>query len=92
MARIVSYRSENADPGKEWIAFLVEPNGTYLPAYFRGATEAAAIGAAQAEWDKHEAVREQNISRREEGRRKAAETRARKGEENTAHTFKNRED
>lgn len=90
--RIVTYRSENADAGREWIAFLVEPNGSYLPAYFRGASEAEASGAASAEWEKHREVREANIARREEGRRKAAETRARKSEVNTAHKFSKTED
>lgn len=87
MVRIVTYHSINADPGKEWIAFIAEPNGVYLPVWFRGSSEDAARGAAQAEWDKHEKTREENIARREEGRRKAAETRAKKGDVNSVSNF-----
>ena len=78
MSRIVTYQSGNADAGKEWVSYLVQPNGDYLPVRFHGDTEGAARSAAQAEWDKHEAERIQNIARREEARRKAAETRSRK--------------
>lgn len=78
MIRVVSYRSTNADPGKEWAAYLVQTNGDYLPVRFHGATEAAASDAAQAEWDKHEAERIEAAARRAEAVRKAAETRARK--------------
>lgn len=92
MSRIVTYHSTNADAGREWVAYLVEPNGDYLPVRFHGATEANATAAAQAEWDKHEAERTTNAARREEARRKAAETRARKGDVNTARKNKNLED
>jgi len=78
MSRIVTYRSVNADDGREWLAYLVQPNGDYLPIRFHGATEDDARFAAQAEWDKHEAERAANIASREAGRRKAAETLARK--------------
>lgn len=78
MSRIVTYHSTNADDGREWAAYLVQPNGDYLPVRFHGATEDDARFAAQAEWDKHEAVRVETIANREEGRRKAAETLARK--------------
>jgi hypothetical protein len=78
MSRIVTYHSANADNGKEWAAYLVQPNGDYLPVRFHGATEDDARLAAQAEWDKHEAERAENIARRETARIKAAETKARK--------------
>lgn len=78
MSRIVTYRSSNADDGREWAAYLVQPNGDYLPVRFHGVTEEDARFAAQAEWDKHEQERVANIARLEEGRRKAAETAARK--------------
>jgi hypothetical protein len=74
---IVTYTSTNADPGKEWVAWLVLDSGR-LPVAFFADTEAKATREAQAEWDKHEKVRERNIAAREEGRRKAAETKARK--------------
>lgn len=75
---IVTYRSDNAEPRRAWLAFIVEANGDYLPVRFQGSTEEHARATAQAEWDKHRAEREANIAAREEGRRKAAETRARK--------------
>lgn len=83
--RVVTYQSANADPGREWIAFLTLPSGEYLPVRFQGPTEADATGSALAEWEKHRTEREANIARREEGRRKAAETRARKSEVSSAH-------
>lgn len=76
-ARFVTYRSENADAGKEWIAWICL-SGEYLPVYFFGSSEGEAYGKAMAEWDKHRGERERNIAAREEGRRKAAETRERK--------------
>lgn len=54
--RIVTYHSLNARPGHEWVAYI-DNGGEYLPVRFRGTTEAAAAGAAQAEWDKHEPER-----------------------------------
>lgn len=75
---IWSYHSVNAPEGKEWLAYLVLPSGR-LPVAFFAPTEEQAKAEAQAEWDKHAAAREQNHIRREEGRRKAAEARARKG-------------
>lgn len=76
--RIVTYSSVNADQGKSWLAFIVEPNGDYLPVRFQSPTEDQARANAEAEWEKHRAEREANIASREEGRRKADETRARK--------------
>jgi len=75
--RIVTYRSDNADPGKEWVAWLILPSGR-LPLAFFANTEEAAKMEAQAEWDKHADERAANEARREESRRKAAETKARK--------------
>jgi hypothetical protein len=75
--RIVTYRSENADTGKEWVAWLILPSGR-LPLAFFADTEAQALTLAQGEWDKHRDAREQAHQRREEGRIKAAETKARK--------------
>lgn len=77
-ARIATYSSDNADPQKRWLAFIVVPNGDYLPVRFQGSTEERATDLAQAEWDKHKAEREANEARREEGRRKAADALARK--------------
>lgn len=75
---IRTYLSTNAPERLTWVAFIDMSNGDYLPVRFGGPTEESARAAAQAEWDKHEAERERNIAAREEGRRKAAETRARK--------------
>ena len=77
---IRTYRSHNAPESLVWAAYIDVGEGDYLPVRFQGKTEDEAISAAQAEWDKHEAERERNIASREEGRRKAAETRARKKE------------
>ena len=74
---IVTYRSENADAGKEWLAYLILPSGR-LPLAFFAPSEDEARQLAQAEWDKHAEERQINHDRREEGKRKAAETRARK--------------
>lgn len=76
-ANIVTYQSQNAHQRRQWIAFI-EVEGAYLTAFFQGETEQAAHDAASAEWEKHRAVREANIAAREEGRRKAAETKAKK--------------
>ena len=76
--RIVTYCSDNADPQKRWLAFIVASNGDYLPVRFQSSTVEQARALAQAEWDKHKAERDANIAARNEGRRKAAETRARK--------------
>jgi len=79
--RIVTYYSDNSDLGKEWLAYLILPSGR-LPLAFFAPTENDARMLAQTEWDKHREERERNHQSREEGRRKAAETRARKkGEE-----------
>ena len=75
--RIVTYTSTNADPGKEWVAWLILEGGR-LPVAFFADTEEKARNEAKAEWDKWADVRQRNIAAREEGRRKAAETRARK--------------
>ena len=67
---------EHDETGAEWIA-MFHPYRTY-PVHFTGATRAAVIEAAEAmraeAIEKHEAA----CIAREEGRRKAAETRARK--------------
>lgn len=76
-ARIITYHSVNADPGKEWAAYIDSPTG-YLPVRFHGSTEEVAASAASAEWDKHEAERVENIARRAAARVKAAEAKARK--------------
>ena len=76
-ARFVTYKSENAGEGKEWIAWILL-NGEYLPVYFFGCSEGEACGKAMGEWEKHKEERERNIAAREEGRRKAVETRERK--------------
>lgn len=78
-AEFVTYRSEMAGEGKEWLAWI-KLNGEFLPVYFFGRTEIEASDKAKAEWDKHEETRNRNIAAREEGRKKAAETRARKKE------------
>lgn len=80
-ARIVTYHSLNADPGKEWAAYIDSASG-YLPVRFHGRTEDEASSAAWAEWDKHEVERLENLARREAGRIKAAETKARKAAPN----------
>jgi hypothetical protein len=74
---IWTYHSANSEPGKEWLAYLILPTGR-LPLAFFATSEDEARTSAQAEWDKHREEREQNHQRREEGRRKAAETKARK--------------
>lgn len=80
-ARIVTYHSVNAGPGKEWIAYIDSASG-YLPVRFHGVTEEEASSAASAEWDKHEVERTANLARREAGHIKAAETKARKASPN----------
>ena len=74
---IVTYRSVNSKPGKEWLAYLILPSGR-LPLAFFAATEEQAAYEAKNEWDKHAAEREANHRNREEGRIKAAATKARK--------------
>lgn len=73
----VSYRSSNAKPGREWICWICL-DGDYLPVYFFGTSEVEAEAKAYEEWEKHRETRERNIAAREEGRKKAAETRAKK--------------
>lgn len=80
---IWTYHSANAPAGKEWVAWLVLPSGR-LPVAFFADTEAHVRSEAQTLWDKHAAEREAIHHRREEGRRKAAETRARKSKRETA--------
>lgn len=77
---ITTYHSANADSGKQWLAYLILPSGR-LPLAFFAASEAGARNLAQTEWDKHREAREINHRNREEGRRKAAETRARNSRE-----------
>ncbi|MET3924572.1 hypothetical protein [Devosia sp. 2618] len=89
--RIVTYHSTNAEARKSWLAFIVEANGAYLPVRFQSDTEEAAKALAQEEWDRHSAEREANQARREEGRRKAAETLARKASVSTAHKINSEE-
>lgn len=72
-----TFHSLNSEAGKEWLAYLVLPSGR-LPLTFFAASEEEAHNNAKAEWDKHTKEREINHRRREEGRAKAAETRARK--------------
>lgn len=74
---IWTFHSVNSAPGKEWLAYLILPAGR-LPLAFFAASEIEARTDAQAEWDKHAAEREANHRNREEGKRKAAEKRARK--------------
>lgn len=76
---VVTYHSVNAESGKEWLAYLVLPSGR-LPVAFFAETEESAVSEATDLWDKHAAERQINHDRREEGRRKAAETRAKKKE------------
>lgn len=75
--RIVTYSSLNADPAQAWVAY-VDLGADYLGIRFSGASEEEAFGKATDFWEKDRAKREANIAAREEGRRKAAETRARK--------------
>lgn len=82
MVEFVTYRSANAASGREWLAWICL-DGSFLPVYFFGDTEAEAHEKAKAEWDKHEETRNRNIAAREEGRKKAAETRARKASKST---------
>jgi hypothetical protein len=75
--RIVTYRSENAAPGREWVAYI-DLGTDYLGIRFQGETEAEAVSRADEFWEKDRAKREAAIASREEARVKAAETRARK--------------
>lgn len=76
--RIVTYGpSQNADAGKEWVAWLVLPSGR-LPMAFFAPTEAEALNKAHALWDSERPAREANHKRREEAKRKSAEAAARK--------------
>lgn len=76
-ATFVTYRSANAQQGREWIAWICLDGG-FLPVYYFGDTEEEAESKAREEWEKHRETRERNIAAREEGRKKAAETRAKK--------------
>jgi hypothetical protein len=75
--RIVTYSSVNADPAQAWVAYI-DLGADYLGIRFSGASEEEAYVKASEFWDKDRAKREANIASREEARRKAAETRARK--------------
>jgi len=44
---IVTYRSSNAAPGKEFAAYIVLPNGEYLGIMFTASTEEAATAKAK---------------------------------------------
>lgn len=76
--RIVTYHSVNADPDKAWVAY-VDLGHDYLGVRFSGATEEEAYVKASDFWEADRLKREATIAAREEGRRKAAATRARKG-------------
>jgi len=76
-ASIVTYRSDNAEAGRQWLAWICL-DGKFLPVYFFGVTEEEAHGKASAEWEVHREEREANHARREEGRRNAAVARERK--------------
>lgn len=73
--RIITYRSENADAGKEWLAKIVHPRTT-MHVFFEAPTEADVIGAASAFWEKHRAEREAAWARRDatKAARKSKET------------------
>ena len=75
--RIVTYRSENADTGKEWVAYLILPSGR-LPLAFFATSEVKALTLAQTEWDKHRLAREKAHQRREAAKAKTAQTESRK--------------
>tara|TARA_R110000765_G_C18966416_1_gene610215 strand:- start:35305 stop:35583 length:279 start_codon:yes stop_codon:yes gene_type:complete len=76
--RIITYGpSQNADAGKEWVAWLVLPSGR-LPIAFFAPTEAKAQSEAQALWDSEAPARERNHQHRVEAEAKKAATAARK--------------
>lgn len=75
--RMWTFHSENSDPGKEWLAYLILPAGR-LPLAFFAPTEAAALKLATDEWDSHRDEREANYRRREENKLKAQERKAAK--------------
>lgn len=75
--KIVTYFSSNADTTRSWLAY-VDLGHDYLGIRFHGATESDAYGKAETFWEETRLVREQNKERIEEGRKKAAETRAKK--------------
>ena len=70
--RIITYRSENADAGKEWLAKIIHPR-TALHIFFEGTTEAAARDQALAFWDEHRREREEAWARLAEARAKRKE-------------------
>jgi hypothetical protein len=78
--RIVTYHSTNAGAGKAWVAY-VDLGHDYLGIRFEGATEEEAYVKASDFWAKDQAKRDEVKASREEARRKAAETRARKQSE-----------
>lgn len=63
MTSIVTYRSENAQPGKEWAAY-VDLGTDYLGIRFHGSTEAEAIKNAEEFWAKDQKKREQTAANR----------------------------
>lgn len=77
MEKIVTYHSVNAVPDRAWVAY-VDLGSDYLGIRFHGDTEEQAAGRASEFWEADRAKREETIANREEARRKAAETRARK--------------
>lgn len=81
---IVTYHSDNAPAGREWAAYI-DMGADYLGVRFTATTEEAAAAKASEFWEKDRAKREENIASREAARIKAAETRAKKTNVNTAY-------
>jgi hypothetical protein len=65
--RIITYRSENADAGKEWLARVDHPR-TKLAIFFEAPTEAEVIGKASAWWEQFRAQREAAWKARDEAK------------------------
>lgn len=66
---VVTYRSANAAPARQWLAFLVMPSGR-LPITFFAATETEAVTKAHALWDSERDAREVNHQRRQRNKPK----------------------
>lgn len=73
--RIKTYRSENADGGKEWLARVDHPR-TKLAIFFEAPTEAEVIDKASAWWDTFRAEREENWRKRDAARTERAAKKA----------------
>lgn len=78
--KIITYHSLNAKPEQAWVAY-VDLGHDYLGIRFSGATEAEATAKAAEFWAEEQEARDAVKASREEARRKAAETRARKAAE-----------